>query len=173
MTGFNTTDTTPNKITSLIEQRIRDDVQGEGRKAVDAFAALIEAEIEKLGVYASMTSMHSLIREMRTKHIDSLVNRRIDELVTQLVPDQGSRNQDSHQDEPAAPVDANTTFACLLDVTVPPGATLIIECGQLLTNEQKEAVEARALSKLPAGCQVLVLDRGLKASLTVQAADAL
>lgn len=90
---FNTSQ--PSFIISLIEQRIREEVQDEGRKAVDAFASRLEADIEKLGVRVPM-AMRDLVELVRTKHIDNMVNKRIVELVEHLV-------QGEPASSPAAP----------------------------------------------------------------------
>ncbi|MFB9242374.1 DUF2158 domain-containing protein [Massilia antarctica] len=87
------------KITSLIEQRIRDEVQHEGRKAVDAFVAVIEAELAKIGVSIMQVSMYRFVDEVRTEHLNNLVNDRIVALVKQLV----QAGQPTAKAEPAAP----------------------------------------------------------------------
>ena len=185
------TDTTHTSVTALIEQRIRAQAEAEASAAIATFELLVEAAINKLGVFAPMTPFHSLVRDVRTKHIDNLVQRRVDALVNQLVLNDpkgqmvvqlgqthmvpkswsgaGFDALNVHEKERIIPQAANATIACSADVSVPPGATLIIECAHALTKEQKNATEAHALSKLPAGCQVLVLDRGLKASASVAA----
>lgn len=91
------TNTDHTKITSLIEQRIRDEVQHEGRKAVNAFEAVIDAELAKMGVSTFDTCKHRFVFEVRTTHLDNLVNKRIDALVEQLVLDprkEAAREQD-------------------------------------------------------------------------------
>ncbi|MCY0913240.1 YodC family protein [Massilia antarctica] len=86
-------------ITSLIEHRIREEVRRESREAVDAFASLIDAELSKLGVFAPSTNMCSLIGQVRIKHLDNLVNKRIDALVEQLV----QAGKSTAQAEPTPP----------------------------------------------------------------------
>ncbi|ATQ77889.1 hypothetical protein CR152_27840 [Massilia violaceinigra] len=126
------------RITTLIEQRIRDEVRDESREAVDAFASVIEAELYKLGVYAPLTNMYELIEQVRTKHIENMVNKRIVDLVERLV--QGEQV---------------------------PAQSVVVTSERALTAQQVERIKKGMLDDLPAGCKVAVLHGGLTVGAVV------
>lgn len=163
------TDTKYTSVTALIEQRIRAQAEADALPAIAAFELTVEAAIKKLDVFAPMTPLHSLVRDVRTKHIDNLVKRRVDALVAHLVTDKRADATFDRAGERIIPRGPEPTATSSGAASVPAGATVILECDQKLTDEQREATEAHALSKLPAGCQVLVLDRGIKASVSIKA----
>lgn len=153
------------KISSQLDCRIHQQAEREAKKAVLTLRGAVEAELQRLGIDPLFSGMHEFLDAACVAHINNLVSTRTAALVKQLVPEQQAAAPNAPLDEYGMPPAPGPTVACSIDVSVPPGATLIVECGQLLTREQKEVLEAQALAKLPAGYRVLVLDRGFTASV--------
>ncbi|CUI09820.1 hypothetical protein BN2497_14417 [Janthinobacterium sp. CG23_2] len=72
-------------VTSLIEERIREEVIRAEKEALEPLRLAIEAELKKLGIDPRFTSMPTFMRDMRCTHIQNKVKRRINALVDQLV----------------------------------------------------------------------------------------
>ncbi|CUI04691.1 hypothetical protein BN2497_4159 [Janthinobacterium sp. CG23_2] len=181
--------TSDTSINTLIEQRIREQVKGEASPALAEFELTVEAAIKKLGVFAPMTPLHSLVRDVRTKHIDNLVARRVDALVNQLVLNDtkgqmvvrldqtrmvskswsgaGVDALNVHEGERIIPQPSNPAAASGIDGAIHSGATLIVECDRALTDEQVKKIKAGILADLPTGCKVVVLHGGVKAAVSL------
>ncbi|WP_167089277.1 hypothetical protein [Massilia frigida] len=181
--------TSDTSVTALIEQRIRDQVKGDVVPALAEFELTVEAAINKLGVFAPMTPLHSLVRDVRTKHIDNLVRHRVDALVNQLVLNDpngqmvvqsgqtrlvskswsgaGVDALNVHAGERIIPQAANPAAAGRADGAIQPGATLFVECDRALTDEQVKKIKAGILADLPTGCKVVVLHGGVRATVSV------
>lgn len=104
------TNTDNGKIPSLIEQRIRAQVEAEVAPGVAAFHEQVKAAMLKLGVSGYMGPEYVLVEHVRKRRIEQLVDHRIDRMVNQLVAQQDPEvpaqrtavqaEQDSEQKKP-------------------------------------------------------------------------
>ncbi|MCE3605834.1 hypothetical protein LXA47_19815 [Massilia sp. P8910] len=76
-------------VTSLIEERIRENVIRTEKEALEPLRLAIEAELKKLGIEPRFTSMPTFMHDMRCTHIHNQTKRRINALVDQIVSNPG------------------------------------------------------------------------------------
>jgi hypothetical protein len=82
--GFGVVDTTAPKslpLLSMIEQRIRDEIEPSAQQAEKDLIAIISIELGKLGINPSLTGTHAYARGIADKYRERLVGERIDALV--------------------------------------------------------------------------------------------
>ncbi|ATQ78292.1 hypothetical protein CR152_30110 [Massilia violaceinigra] len=78
-------DNTGTSVTSMIEQRIQADVERSEKEALEPLRRAIEAELNKLGINPTFTSMHTFVSDMRCTHIKNQMRARVEALVDRVV----------------------------------------------------------------------------------------
>ncbi|MDQ1835540.1 hypothetical protein [Massilia scottii] len=76
-------------VTSLIEERIKADVERSEKEALEPLRRAIEVELNKLGINPTFTSMHTFVSEMRCRHIKNQMRVRVEALVARVVDRDG------------------------------------------------------------------------------------
>lgn len=86
--GFGLIDTAapkPLPILSMIEQRIRDEIEPRAQQAEKDLIAIISIELAKLGINPSLTGTHAYARDIADKYRAHQVGKRLDALVDFMV----------------------------------------------------------------------------------------
>ena len=74
-----------NRLTVMIEERIRKEVRPEVEVMADALHKRLEAELSAIGVSHWRTCMHQLVQEAREGYAEKLINDRYSDLVSRLL----------------------------------------------------------------------------------------
>lgn len=137
----------PLPILSMIEQRIRDDVEPQVKLADNDLTAIISIELRKLGINPSLTNMHQFASGIADKYRERLVCERIAAIVDGLVGEKPVKADDTiaHSEFYSKAVADGTTMPSIITVTMPPNAS----------KEQCDKIKASIKGQLPADTQLV------------------
>lgn len=131
------------QILSMIEQRIRDEVEPKVLQTEKDLMAIISIELNKLGIKPSMTSTHQYVSSIVDKYREGLVGERITAIVDGLVSEK--------------PVVMGVDMASGSDASI---ITLIMPPD--LTQDQRDRIAADIKSQLPSDTSVVTLPHGVE-----------